>query len=67
MKGSYAMVDQAGRFYDNQTGTYNYSQPILEVGAERAIEQVNYNYDAFNLREKTKRAAFYPPDNLYNI
>ncbi len=51
MKGSYAMVDPAGRFYDNTAGTYNYSQPILEVGAHNAIKQVNYNFDKFTQRE----------------
>ena len=40
MIGSYAMVDPAGRFYDNVDGKYTYSEPILEVGVERALEQV---------------------------
>lgn len=44
MKGSYAMVDPAGRFYDNAKGTHNYSKPILEVGARIAIQQVNYDF-----------------------
>jgi len=47
MKGSYAMVDPAGRFYDNSTGTHNYSKPILEVGASEAIQQVNYDFVKF--------------------
>jgi radical S-adenosyl methionine domain-containing protein 2 len=51
MKGSYAMVDPAGRFYDNANGTHNYSKPILEIGARKAIQQVDYNFDKFILRE----------------
>lgn len=47
MKGSYAMVDPAGRFYDNTEGRHNYSLPILEVGARIAIQQVNYDFNKF--------------------
>jgi cytidylate kinase/molybdenum cofactor biosynthesis enzyme MoaA len=47
MKGSYAMVDPAGRFYDNAKGKHNYSRPILEVGARIAIQQVDYDFDKF--------------------
>jgi predicted cytidylate kinase len=47
MKGSYAMVDPAGRFYDNAKGKHNYSRSILEVGARIAIQQVNYDFDKF--------------------
>jgi radical S-adenosyl methionine domain-containing protein 2 len=50
MKGSYAMVDPAGRFYDNVKGTHNYSRPILEIGAEQAIKEVNYDFEKFILR-----------------
>ena len=47
MKGSYAMVDPAGRFYDNAKGKHNYSRPILEIGARLAIQQVNYDFSKF--------------------
>lgn len=47
MKGSYAMVDPAGRFYDNSTGAHIYSQPILEVGALAAIKQMGYSFHKF--------------------
>ncbi len=47
MKGSYAMVDPAGRFYDNAKGKHNYSLPILEIGARIAIQQVNYDFNKF--------------------
>jgi len=45
--GSYAMVDPAGRFFDNASGTYNYSRPIIEVGAKTAMEEVNYDVSKF--------------------
>ncbi len=47
MQGSYAMVDPAGRFYDNEMEQYRYSKPILEVGCPEAIKHVNYNLDKF--------------------
>lgn len=50
MRGSYAMVDPAGRFYDNAQGKHNYSKPILSVGAEIAIQQVNYSTEKFKNR-----------------
>ena len=54
MKGSYAMVDPAGRFYDNTAGEHNYSSPILEVGCGLAIQQVNYDFSKF-----VSRGGFY--------
>jgi len=50
MKGSYAMVDPAGRFFDNSSGTYIYSKPILSVGCETAISGMNYNIEKFQER-----------------
>ncbi len=47
MQGSYAMVDPAGRFYDNEMGQHRYSKPILEVGCQEAIKQVNYDLEKF--------------------
>jgi N-acetyl sugar amidotransferase len=47
MKGSYAMVDPAGRFYDNAEGKHNYSDKINNVGVFNAIQQVNYSSDKF--------------------
>lgn len=51
MKGSYAMVDPAGRFYDNAEGKHHYSRPILEIGSRLAIQQVNYDFGKFIDRE----------------
>ena len=51
MKGSYAMVDPAGRFFDDTHGIHNYSRPILEIGPQLAIQQVEYSFDKFVARE----------------
>jgi len=47
IKGSYVMVDPAGRFFDNAEGTHNYSKPILEVGIKEALKTVNYDFKKF--------------------
>jgi radical S-adenosyl methionine domain-containing protein 2 len=47
MIGSYAMVDPAGRFFDNTTGGHTYSKPILDIGARLAIQQMNYDFSKF--------------------
>lgn len=47
MTGSYVMVDPAGRFYNNENGSYTYSQPILDVGAQEAIQEMDYNLGKF--------------------
>lgn len=50
IKGSYVMVDPAGRFFDNAQGTHNYSKPILDVGIIEAYESMNYSSDKFIAR-----------------
>ena len=40
IKGSYLMVDPAGRFFDNVESGYRYSSPLLEVGVAGALGQV---------------------------
>lgn len=47
MRGSYAMVDPAGRFFDNTGGGHRYSAPILEVGVDRAWSEVAFRMDRF--------------------
>jgi radical S-adenosyl methionine domain-containing protein 2 len=47
MRGSYAMVDPSGRFYDNVDGRHHYSRPILELGARLAIQQMRYDFNKF--------------------
>ncbi|MCG9129774.1 hypothetical protein JT359_19465 [Candidatus Poribacteria bacterium] len=51
MTESYAMVDPAGRFFDNSKGSHTYSEPILKIGIREAIKQVSINYDMFNQRK----------------
>lgn len=50
IRGSYAMVDPAGRFFDNLNGVHKYSSPILEVGCKLAIQQVKYDFKKFFAR-----------------
>ncbi|OHX64776.1 hypothetical protein NH26_21195 [Flammeovirga pacifica] len=47
MTNTYVMVDPAGRFFNNQNGNYMYSDHILEVGVQKAFEEMGYNYDKF--------------------
>lgn len=47
IKGSYVMIDPAGRFFDNAQGTHHYSKPILEVGVNPALQTMNYNLEKF--------------------
>lgn len=57
MKGSYAMVDPAGRFFDNTKGEIRYSKPILNIGGKQAIKEMNYSFDKF-----VKRGGLYEFD-----
>jgi radical S-adenosyl methionine domain-containing protein 2 len=50
MRGSYAMIDPAGRFYDSATGRHRYSDPILEVGVELAWSQILFDSQRFRAR-----------------
>lgn len=47
MRGSYVMVDPAGRFFDNTDGGHKYSQPILKIGARSAFEEVRMDLSKF--------------------
>ena len=51
MRSSYVMLDPAGRFFNNADQTHKYSQPILEVGATRALNEMNYDYSKFVARK----------------
>jgi radical S-adenosyl methionine domain-containing protein 2 len=52
MEGSYIMVDPLGRFFQNRPGAfgYDYSPPILEVGADRAFAQIGWSVLKFARR-----------------
>jgi radical S-adenosyl methionine domain-containing protein 2 len=47
VKGSYAMIDPAGRFFQNTTGTYLYSLPIIEIGVFKALQSTDYSFAKF--------------------
>jgi len=47
MQSSYAMVDPAGRFYDNTEGKHTYSDPILYVGGATALGQTSTSFEKF--------------------
>ena len=50
IKGSYLMIDPAGRFFDNLNGTHEYGKPILEVGVQTALADNQASYEKFLLR-----------------
>lgn len=53
MTQSYLMIDPKGRFFQNGNGGgYIYSDPIHEVGLERALSQIRFNKDRFTGRYK---------------
>lgn len=47
MTASYLMIDPAGRFYDDSKGRHTYSEPILSVGVEKAVQQITFDADRF--------------------
>ena len=47
MTGSYVMVDPLGRFFDNTKGEHTYSRPILEVGIDNALGEVEIYPERF--------------------
>ncbi|MDP4510696.1 viperin family antiviral radical SAM protein [Nonomuraea turcica] len=50
MRGSYAMLDPAGRFFDAVGHGYTYSKSVLQVGVARAIAQVRIDRAKFLAR-----------------
>ena len=43
IRGSYAMIDPHGRFFDSADGGHRYSAPILEIGLAAAFAQVSFD------------------------
>lgn len=46
------MVDPHGRFFQNQSNvkagdSYNYSAPIIQVGADAAFRQIDFDVEKF--------------------
>ena len=55
MTSSYLMVDPMGRFYSNAqsqqiSAGYQYSSVIIDVGAEQAFNEIEFEIDKFNAR-----------------
>lgn len=50
MRGSYAMVDPAGRFFESTRGFHHYSDPLLEAGLRVAWAQVRFSMERFENR-----------------
>ena len=50
MRGSYVMINPEGRFFGNETGRYVVSDPILAVGVDKALAQVDWRSDKFVAR-----------------
>lgn len=50
IKGSYVMIDPAGRFFHNIDKQHEYSSPILNVGIGKAYEEMNYDKSLFKKR-----------------
>ena len=40
MTGSHLMIDLPGRFFDNTKGEHTYSNPILKVGVDQALQDI---------------------------
>ena len=47
MTSSYAMIAPNGCFFDNGSGSYRYSRPIVEVGLLKAFGEVEFSQDRF--------------------
>lgn len=47
MYGSYLMIDPKGRLFQNTNGILRYSNPIIEIGINSAIEDLKWNYQRF--------------------
>jgi radical S-adenosyl methionine domain-containing protein 2 len=51
MTGSYIMISPDGKFFNNIEGFHKYSEPILEVGIEKALAQTPLLREVFYKRE----------------
>jgi len=47
MKNSYLMLDSLGRFFQNSSGSIEYSKSILEIGVIDAIKEVGWDKKKF--------------------
>ena len=51
MTGSYLMISPDGKFFNNVEGKHSYSEPILEVGIDRALKQTPLRREIFYKRK----------------
>jgi radical S-adenosyl methionine domain-containing protein 2 len=51
MEDSYCMISPDGRFYQNTQNSHSYSDPILHIGLEAAIQQVFFREDRYKTRK----------------
>lgn len=47
---SYVMIDPAGRFFGNSGNKHSYSEPILDIGVQKAFPQMPYSKIKFEER-----------------
>ena len=47
MIDSYLMIDPQGRFFQNTGHSYTYSRPILEIGVQDALDDIQFNRTKF--------------------
>ncbi len=65
IQGSYLMLDQLGRFFDSSKQRHRYSDGVLDVGVEDALNQVEVDVLKFKEREgnytiiKNKENAYF--------
>jgi len=63
MRESYIMVDPKGRLFQNsninQESNYQYSQPIHEIGAEKAFSQITFHSEKFESRYRTEQQVIH--------
>ncbi|MEQ3777188.1 MAG: viperin family antiviral radical SAM protein [Alcanivorax sp.] len=63
MRESYIMVDPKGRLFQNsntnQESNYQYSQPIHEIGAEKAFSQITFQSEKFESRYRAEQKPIY--------
>ena len=50
IRGSYAMIDPQGRFFDSSAGSHAYTKPILEVGIQKAFSEASFDRALFDER-----------------
>ena len=60
MVESYIMIDPRGRFFQNSLsgGSYNYSAPILDVGADAAFRQIKWLAEKFQARYMVNQSMY---------